>query len=361
MGRVCGAISKVWRLRSLTISSNKLGETSAVRLSEVWRERSDWRLCKLKLFNTDIGEKGAISLSLSLPHLQCLSSLSLDSNGIGDQGALALSLSLPHLPHLVTLSLSNNNISQQGGVSLAASLLSCLSLSELQLSHNPLGDEFVFALSTAMSHPSTHLVHIAIRQVGMTQTGALSLANAIRESSFLASLGIGEQDGGIGVDGCLALLDAASSSSTLLEVLSLRDRRCGQDAYRSMSSAVEENRERACELVVSLLEGKCSVEEALSAPWYWHDTALLHKLTPLPSGYSPFCAALRLGLTDIVRAVLQKFPCRYEDPSLPFTAVFTPHPQLELVAATDECGMEIEESEGEGEGDGVGEDSGYKE
>ena len=210
-------------LHELDISSNNLGVKGAKSLSDAIQ------CCKcifsLHANSNDIGDEGAVFLAEGLKCCWSLQVLKINSNSIGSVGAEAVANALEHCPFILTLDIGYNSVELKyavsrwynlqeldfrcnkvsdgnicfpetfrnlfalnitnikldtdGALSLARGMNCCLNIHEFCVRENSIGDDGARAISGFLTK-CDHLQLLDVAQNGITASGAIALARALR-------------------------------------------------------------------------------------------------------------------------------------------------------------------------------------
>ena len=141
---------------------------------------------------TAIDPDTAKSLTKMLQVNKTLTHLDLSQNSLSDLGARCIFEGLQHNTTLVMLSLQNNNITATDpdtAKSLTKMLQVNKSLSYLDLSCNQYGHRMTPGVFQALKH-NTALLHLNLRDTGITDADAECIGQALKSNNVLQSLNI---------------------------------------------------------------------------------------------------------------------------------------------------------------------------
>ena len=188
----------------------------------------------LNLGTNEIDRSGLIAFSQVIPKLTMLQDLSLDRNPISEGGAVEVLRSLHHYKTpLKTLDLQHTGIGEQDGVPLVQlgdnvletlkisgdllpSIMKCpLPNSTLQtLSiYPPLSEEATMSLSSLLQQSMLNFSKLDITWCDVTSDGAVQLARALTDNSWLTELDM--EGNSIGEEGAQALANMLKENRTL--------------------------------------------------------------------------------------------------------------------------------------------------
>ena len=147
--------SKISRLTTLNISSNKIDDKKTLALTDALKDNTI--LTTLIMNNNEIGDNGAIALATLLTNKKTvLIMLDISFNKIANNGAKALAVALKDNNTLITLNISNNNISNGNDYNVLnvfeEALLSNMTLRIFDISGNKLLPSYVIRLNLIITN-----------------------------------------------------------------------------------------------------------------------------------------------------------------------------------------------------------------
>ena len=183
----------VRKLQVLHLSLNPLGQGITELATHL---PSVPHLTKLKLSETQMGEKGVTAVARSLQSISKLKNLDLSSNPLG-QGITELATHLPSVPHLTKLKLSETQIGEKEVTAVARSLQSISKLKNLDLSSNPLGQGITELATHLFNVP--HLTELDLERTQMGEKEVTAVARALKDLPELQWLWLSHNPLGRGV------------------------------------------------------------------------------------------------------------------------------------------------------------------
>ena len=216
------------------------------------------QLIQLNLEDNEIDRSGLIAFSQVIPKLTMLQHLSLRWNPISKGGAVEVLRSLHHYKTpLKTLDLMHTGIGEQDSVPLVQligdnvletlyisgdllpSIMKCpLPNSTLQtLNIYPLPEEATKSLSSLLQQSMLKFSKLNISFCGVTSDGAVQLARALTNNSWLTELDM--INNSIGEEGAKALANMLKENRTLKELDLQRDKTLGEGVDVLISSLQE--------------------------------------------------------------------------------------------------------------------------
>ena len=218
------------------------------------------QLESLNLGGNEIDRSGLIAFSQVIPKLTMLQHLSLRRNPISEGGAVEVLRSLHHYKTpLKTLDLRDTGIGEQDSVPLVQligdnvletllisgdllpSIMKCplpnSTLQTLNMSGTPLSEEATMSLSSLLQQSVLQFSKWNIGWCGVTSDGAVQLARALTNNSWLTELDMSGNS--IGEEGAKALANMLKENRTLKELDLSGDKTLGEGVDVLISSLQE--------------------------------------------------------------------------------------------------------------------------
>ena len=216
----------------------------------------------LNLGTNEIDRSGLIAFSQVIPKLTMLQDLSLDRNPISEGGAVEVLRSLHHYKTpLKTLNLQDTGIGEQDSVPLVQligdnvletlyisgdllpSIMKCplpnSTLQTLSMLSTPLSEEATMSLSSLLQQSELQFSKLDIMLCKVTSDGAVQLARALTNNSWLTELDM--RHNSIGEEGAKALANMLKENRTLKK-LNLRGDETLGEGVDLLISSLQENK-----------------------------------------------------------------------------------------------------------------------
>ena len=215
------------------------------------------QLIQLNLGDNEIDRSGLIAI---IPKLTMLQDLSLERNPISEGGAVEVLRSLHHYKTpLKTLDLQHTGIGEQDSVPLVQligdnvletlyisgdllpSIMKCplpnSTLQTLSMLSTPLSEEATMSLSSLLQQSMLQFSKLNISQCGVNSDGAVQLARALTNNSWLTELDMSHNS--IGEEGAKALAKMLNENRTLKKLDLRGDETLGEGVDLLISSSQE--------------------------------------------------------------------------------------------------------------------------
>ena len=222
-------------LQTLTINENEqnYGETIALANALIQNKT----LTSIILINKISNDRGIVladALANALIQNGTLTTLTINNHNIGNKGAIALTVALNKNKTLTELYISKGNI----GIDGAIALIQNRTVRKLILIQNNITyDESGKALQDALIENIT-LTELVINFNNFGIDGAKAIGNVLKQNSKLTTLYIGSNN--IGNEGAIALAEAFKINRTLTSTI-LSQNNIGNDGAIAIASALEKN------------------------------------------------------------------------------------------------------------------------
>ena len=218
------------QLEHLDLGANEIGRSGLIAFSQVIPKLT--MLQDLSLHRNPISEGGAVEVLRSLHHYKTpLKTLDLHSTGIGEQDSVPL-VQLIGDNVLETLKISGD---------LLPSIMKCplpnSTLQTLSMSFTFLSEEATMSLSSLLQQSMLQLSKLDIWRCGVTSDGAVQLARALTNNSWLTELYMWENS--IGEEGTKALANMLKENRTLKKLDLCGDKTLGEGVDVLISSLQE--------------------------------------------------------------------------------------------------------------------------
>ncbi|XP_072132784.1 NACHT, LRR and PYD domains-containing protein 3-like isoform X2 [Mobula birostris] len=180
------------KCQELRLGENKLGD-SGVKLVSAALRNPECKIQKLWLRDVGLIDSGAEDLASALSTNPSLTELNLGDNKLGYSGVKLVSAALGNPKcKIQKLWLNNVGLTDSGAKDLADALSTKPSLMELKLSDNKLGDSGVKLVSAALRNPECKIQKLGLDSVGLTDSGAEDLVSALSTKPSLTELNLSD-------------------------------------------------------------------------------------------------------------------------------------------------------------------------
>ena len=152
------------KLKTLTLSSNKISDDGAVAISKYLKSHNC--LQELNLALNAIHDDGVKAMSEAIQVNTILQKLDLSNNKVSDDGAIAISSCLKHNISLQNLNISHNNITNKGTYEIAKSIQMNSVLQRINISENFMSIEgLLYFIKAVTSNCTLQVVDITYNNV----------------------------------------------------------------------------------------------------------------------------------------------------------------------------------------------------
>jgi Ran GTPase-activating protein (RanGAP) involved in mRNA processing and transport len=233
--KLCEVLPRFAAVRTLDLSSNKIGPEGASALGEALKVNAV--LTFLHLAGNHIGDEGAKAIANALKVNAVLTTLFLNDNNIGAEGAIAIAEALKVNAVLTTLGLYNNNIGPEGAIAIAEALKVNAVMTNLYLGVNKIGDEGAKAIAEALKVNAV-LTELNLQSNSIGPGGAIAIAEALKFNAVMTTLHLSQNQ--IGAEGASALGEALKVNAVVTE-LRLRSNNIGNNSAKAIAEALKVN------------------------------------------------------------------------------------------------------------------------
>ena len=218
------------QLEYLDLGANEIDRSGLIAFSQVIPKLT--MLQDLSLWVNPILEGGAVEVLRSLHHYKTpLKTLDLRHTGIGEQDSVPL-VQLIGDNVLETLYISGDLLPSITKCPLPNSILQTLSMK-----YTPLSEEATMSLSSLLQQSMLQFSKLDIWGCGVTSDGAVQLARALINNSWLTELDV--SDNSIGEEGAKALANILKENRTLKKLYLRGDKTLGEGVDVLISSLQE--------------------------------------------------------------------------------------------------------------------------
>ena len=207
---LCEVLPRFAALRTLKLSSNKIGPEGAKAIAEALKSGTAV-LTRLDMDHNNIGVEGAKAIAEALKINAVLTRLDLDHNNIGVEGAKAIAEALKVNAVVTTLVLSENSIRVEGAKAIAEALKINAVVTTLRLWKNSIGDEGAIAIAEALKVNAV-LTTLFLGKNRFGPEGAIAIAEALKVNAALTKLDL-KYNSNMGDAGKQAVRDAVKDRS----------------------------------------------------------------------------------------------------------------------------------------------------